>query len=240
MSTPLRDQYNRVSAASVKKHTGKDWRGWFTILEKRGAGGWEHRELVAYLAREHKLTPWWQQMVAVGFEIYTGRRIEGRNLKGTWSATISKAMWRPAREVWNFMMGAEGLPLWLEPLDGFRLVKGATFEIAGGVFGEVRGFLTPRRLRLRLQDTEQPRPWTLQLWVIDRPGGRSIIVFTPEGLASARERLRQRERWRAACERLAAALPPRNKTPAAPKKSRASQGEKPRARTRRAPRSPLK
>lgn len=212
MAAPLKETYNRVSTDSVKKHTGKDWSAWFALLEKRGASSFTHQEIVAYLAQKQKLTPWWQQVVAVGFEIHAGLRVEGRNLKGSWSATISKALWRPQREVWDFMMSEEGLADWLEPLEGLRLVKGATFEAPDGIFGEVRSFLAPQRLRLRFQDAEIPKPWTLQVWVIARPQGRSIVVFTPEGLSSARERQKQREQWRAAVERLATKLPPITKT----------------------------
>ncbi len=49
----------RVSNKSVLKCTGRPWRAWIQLLNGVGAQHWPHREIVLYLKKEHKLTPWW-------------------------------------------------------------------------------------------------------------------------------------------------------------------------------------
>lgn len=213
MSHQAAPNYARVSNESVRKHTGRDWPKWFQLLGSARAENWDHRTLVGYLAEKHRLTPWWRQMVAIGYEIYLGKRVEGRNLKGKWSATITKSIPIKARALWDFMMSAEGLALWLEPLESFQLRTGATFECIGGEFGEVRTFLAPKRLRLKMRDTERPEAWILQVWVVAKPGGKCILVFTPENLATGRERESQRIRFQKAAAQIAAEISRQVETP---------------------------
>lgn len=188
MSLPIRDQYARISSASVEKHTGKNWAQWFQLLEKQGASQMKHQALVAHLVRKYKLSLWWRQMVATGYEIHIGRKVEGRSEKGTWSLTVSKSILASQKRLWDFMISDEGQALWLKPLTPFTLIRGANFEIEGGQFGELRTFKKPDRLRLRIEDTELEKPWTFNVWTVKRPQDKSILVFTPEGLPTARMR----------------------------------------------------
>ena len=51
----------RMSDEAVKERTGKTWLEWFKILDKAGAKKWRHQDISAYLAKTHKVGPWWAQ-----------------------------------------------------------------------------------------------------------------------------------------------------------------------------------
>lgn len=64
----------RISDAAVEAKTGKNWRQWFAILDAAGAMKMNHKEIVAYLSKKHRVEPWWQQMVTVTYEQTRGMR----------------------------------------------------------------------------------------------------------------------------------------------------------------------
>lgn len=46
-----------ISAAAVKKATGKDW-AWCAALDKAGAAKWTHAEIAAHLSEKCEVPPW--------------------------------------------------------------------------------------------------------------------------------------------------------------------------------------
>jgi uncharacterized protein YndB with AHSA1/START domain len=57
-----------VSTDAVARRTGKTWDDWFEVLDSAGAATLDQRGIVAILAQKHGIGPWWQQMIAVGYE----------------------------------------------------------------------------------------------------------------------------------------------------------------------------
>jgi hypothetical protein len=195
-------QYNRISGPSVKKGTGKDWKEWVSILEKSGARGLTHKEIVAFLKKRYKLTPWWQQSVTLGFEIHIGRRVEGRNERGEHALTATKSLPVPQKDVWKFLNSEKGVRVWLQPMSDFELKKGMSFEREGGIFGEVRTCKAPLRARIAWQDIEWLKPSILQIYVVPRPKGKSILVFNHEKIMKARDRDELRAHWKNVLNRI--------------------------------------
>ena len=54
----------------MREATGRGWEEWLESLDAAGALDWEHKEIVAYLEREHPevTSGWWRQSIAVGYE----------------------------------------------------------------------------------------------------------------------------------------------------------------------------
>lgn len=208
---PVIESLSRISRASVLKHTKKDWNEWITILDRAEARSWSHQELTRFLRARHHLTPWWQQCVAIGYETHIGRRIEGQNLKGEFSVTVTKSLHVDQKTAWARLVSSEGLEAWLRPLSPVALGPKETFETEDGFFGEVRVFKKGERFRLRWQDPDWPKHSVVQLMILPRPKGRdgkgrSIFVVMHEGLANARIRESMRARWREAIDRYMAPL----------------------------------
>jgi hypothetical protein len=57
-----------VSTDAVARRTGKTWDDWFEVLDNAGAATLDQRGIIAILAQKHGIGPWWQQMIAVGYE----------------------------------------------------------------------------------------------------------------------------------------------------------------------------
>jgi uncharacterized protein YndB with AHSA1/START domain len=201
------EKVGRVTSQSVFKCTGQTWDQWVEILTNQGAASWSHKEIVAYLKKKHKLGPWWQQGVATGFEQVIGRKIEGRNEKGEYSLTAGKTFPVEAKLLWNYLFSTEGLLVWLKPLSGFQLEKGFVYETEGGVFGEVRTFKSPERLRLTWQESDGERSTVVQLYVRKRPGGKSVLWVQHEKIRDGREKTRLRAHWKQVLEDLISQFP---------------------------------
>ncbi|MEK7357274.1 MAG: SRPBCC domain-containing protein, partial [Bdellovibrionota bacterium] len=191
---------------SVKKHTRKTWDEWISILTKAGAERLEHGEIANLLKKKYKLTNWWQHVVAGGFEIHIGRKVEGRNAKGRWSLTATKSIHYAAGDVWKFLVSDEGQRTWLRALDPVTIEPKTTFETDDGFFGEIRTMKKGERVRLSWNDPDWDRHSFVQMYLVKRPAEKCLVAFMHTDLpdASARDRLRQR--WKDVLDALVGAL----------------------------------
>lgn len=186
----------RVSGESVLKGSGRDWDQWINLLQKAGAESWTHQEMVAFLKKKYKLIPWWQQGVAYGFQVATGRRADGQNLKGLYSVTATGTFPINNRELWKLLCSSEGLEAWLKPLSPFPLEVGQSYECEGGVYGEVRTMKSPVRVRLSWREEDWPKNSSVQIYVGHREGKKSMLAIMHEGLTTALQREQLRTRWK--------------------------------------------
>lgn len=200
------ESLGRTTTQSVEKHTGKDWDYWIGVLEKSRAENLNHKEIVSLLKTKFKLKPWWQQIVATGFEVHTGKKKEGQNAKGEYSVTVTKTINVSHKKLWKFLFSPIGLQCWLKPMSDFYAQKGETFEVNGGVFGEVRTIKPLNNIRLRWEDGDWPKKTVLQVHLVPRPKDKSILVFTHEQLANPRIREKQRAYWKQAADEIVSVL----------------------------------
>src|SRR5260370_35521225 len=82
MAKTTGDKFNGISSDAVQARTGKTWPEWFQILDAAGARQMTHQEIVAVLATQHGIGPWWQQMVTVGYEQGRGKRVKHQTTGG--------------------------------------------------------------------------------------------------------------------------------------------------------------
>lgn len=189
---------------SVLKHTGRDWRKWIEILNKEGAAHLDHKGIKALLKKKYKLKPWWQQGVATGYEVHIGRRIEGQNLKGEYTVTVTKTFPVEQKKLWKELISPDGQAIWLSPLSPFEIKPKNTFEIRGGIFGGVRTMKAPERLRMSWQDTEWPKPTILNVHVLPRPDKKCLLVFSHDSIKDPRTKEKLRLHWKTAATQLLA------------------------------------
>jgi uncharacterized protein YndB with AHSA1/START domain len=153
---------------------------------------------VAFLKKRHRLSQWWQQVVTGGYEIIIGRRIEGQNLKGESSLVASRTFAMAPLAVWKMLESKDGQAIWLKPLSDFEFKAGRVYESEGGVYGEIKTLKKPNRVRMSWQEDGWAKASTLQIALVARPKGKSILVFQQDGLLSPRLRDDLRERWKEA------------------------------------------
>jgi hypothetical protein len=103
----------RMSDEAVKKGTGKTWAQWLKILDKAGAKNWKHQEISAYLAKTHKVGPWWCQMVAVPYEQARGIREKFQKCDGQFAASGSRALDVPIAKLYQSWIDEKLRRRWL-------------------------------------------------------------------------------------------------------------------------------
>lgn len=92
-----------ITTAAVEKATARSWVDWFDVLDKAGAKSWPHAEIAQWLQKKHKVNDWWSQMVTVGYEQITGRRVKNHKNEG-FEISVSKTIAAPvavAFEAWK-------------------------------------------------------------------------------------------------------------------------------------------
>jgi hypothetical protein len=80
-----------ISDAAVRARTGKDWKGWFGILDRAAATRLGHAQIAAMLVRRHHLRPWWSQMVTVEYERSRGLRARHQTAQG-YAVAVSRTV----------------------------------------------------------------------------------------------------------------------------------------------------
>ncbi len=80
-----------MSDGVVKTRTGRDWAGWFAVLDKTGAAALAHRDIAHLLAARHRVPHWWSQMITVEYERARGLRARHQTTAG-FSVAISKTL----------------------------------------------------------------------------------------------------------------------------------------------------
>ena len=80
-----------ISDAAVKARTGKDWAGWFAVLDRAGAASLDHKSIVTLLSQAHGVPAWWRQMVAVEYERARGLRARHQTATG-YSVAVSRTL----------------------------------------------------------------------------------------------------------------------------------------------------
>jgi hypothetical protein len=110
-----------MSDAAVKAKTGKTWRQWFTLLDRAGGRAMTHKEIVAWLVKNHAVRPWWQQMVTVTYEQARGLR-EKHQTAGGYQVSCSKTFNESVGRLFRAWKEPEIRERWLED-PGFELRK---------------------------------------------------------------------------------------------------------------------
>jgi hypothetical protein len=188
---------NKVSSKSVHKNTGKNWDQWIKILDDAGARNLTHKEIVAFVVKKYKLSLWWRQWVTSGYEVYIGRKIEGRNDKGEYATVATKSFAVEQKKLWRFLLSPEGQKIWLKPLTPIKFHLKEPYEAEGGIFGEIRTMKAPERMRLTWQDTDWEKASVVQLLCHARPNGKTMLGFQHEKLKDARLKKQMLEHWKA-------------------------------------------
>ncbi|WP_414938559.1 SRPBCC domain-containing protein [Amycolatopsis sp. cmx-11-51] len=108
-------------------------------------------------------------------------------------------------QVWDFLVGREGVEIWLGPGTELGHALGTAYETANGTTGEIRARTEGDKLRL----TWRPKDWdhdsTLQI-TVSGTEQKSTLRFQQEWLTGTDEREEQRAYWTDVTERVVAAL----------------------------------
>lgn len=199
------DNYEGISNEAVLKATKKTWDEWGKLLDESGGKKLNHRELVQIVTDTGLVSPWWAQMVTVGYEKSRGLRVLGQTADAGYQIGVQKTINLPADILWKEMLLGSLLPIWLNDSSNFKPEVGYKF-IAGSISGEVRTLDERKKIRMRYQDAKNQKPTTLQLYFMPSGQDKTSLRFHQEKLASQKERQRMKEYWQEVCAKIEATL----------------------------------
>ncbi|MDY7100597.1 MAG: SRPBCC domain-containing protein [Actinomycetota bacterium] len=119
-----------------------------------------------------------------------------------WQIGVSRTVAADLGAVWDLLVSAEGLALWLGEGVDVPLVTGQQYETAAGTVGEVRSLRPYDRVRITWQPADRPQPATVQIAVRQAANGCSVRFHT-ERLDSSDEREVMRVHWKRVAAELA-------------------------------------
>lgn len=198
-------QPKRVSNKALLKATGKDWTGWFQILDEKGAAKMTHKEIAAMLLNDGFLSPekaWWAQGITVAYEFEHGRRVVGETLDAGFNIGVQKTLSIRKEKLWDFLMSEYGRALWLGGTSAdFLPEKGAAYTVSNGTKGEIRSVSRHERLRLTWQPVGWDLPSTLQLYLLETKD-KTSLRFHQEKLSGPPVREAMKRHWAEVLERI--------------------------------------
>ena len=102
-----------MSDSAISAKTGRSWAEWVEALDGAGAQQWPHRRIAEWVHQQFKISDWWGQTVAVGYERITGLREIGQRRDGTYEASRSRTLPVPVARVYRAFTDARLRKRWL-------------------------------------------------------------------------------------------------------------------------------
>ena len=129
----------------------------------------------------------------------------GKTADAGWNIGVSRTLPYAPETVWDFLVGRDGVAIWLGPGVELPREPGAEYETANGTVGEVRSYVENDRVRLTWRPSDWDHDSTVQVR-LSGAGAKTTLRFHQEWLADAEEREEQRAYWQDVTERVVAAL----------------------------------
>lgn len=171
---------------AVARATGRDWDGWFALLDARSADQpcHDHADTARWLHEEHGLTGWWSQAVTVAWERSRGHRAANQKSDG-FAVSVSRTIAAAPDAITAWFTHDALRDRWLEP----------------GMLG-IRAVRPGRSARFDVHDGAG----RLALWLAPRANGRTVVQLQHERLESSDAVERWRAFWHDRLARLEATL----------------------------------
>jgi hypothetical protein len=174
---------NGIGDEAVRAKTGRTWAEWVATLDAAGGRTMGHAEIAALLHQKFGVPGWWTQMVTVGYEQMTGKRLPRQKADG-FAASASKTMSVSPAAAFEAFSDPRARAAWL----GDELT--------------IRKATAPKSLRITCQDGKTH----LDVNIYPKGARKTQVTLQHTKLASAREAARMKKYWAEALRRLEEAL----------------------------------
>ena len=108
-----------ISDDALKAKTGCTWTRWVWALDAVQAHTWTHREIAQYAHEKYKISSWWAQSVAVGYERIKDLRLKGQQRGGEFRASKSKVFPVPVSRLFRCFGDRRARARWLPGVNLF-------------------------------------------------------------------------------------------------------------------------
>ena len=170
----------KIGDEAVQAKTGKNWQGWFAVLDKAHAKKMNHTEIATYLYEKQKLDSWWAQMVAVTYEQVRGLR-QKYERPGGYEISVSKVIPVPLSSLYKSWMDEKVRGSWLKE-------KGLT----------VRKSITNKSMRVTWGDNKT----SLEVYFCPKGDSKAQVVVQHTKLANLTEAEKMKKYWKEKLEKL--------------------------------------
>ena len=170
---------NGIRDEAVRAKTGRTWTEWIATLDAAGARDMAHSEIATLLHERFGVPGWWTQMVTVGYEQATGKRVPRQKADG-FAASASKTMSGSPEAAFKAFNDPRARAAWLSD------------ELT------IRKATAPKSLRITCQDGKTH----LDVGIYPKGPGKTQVTLQHTKLATAREAARMKKYWGEALERL--------------------------------------
>jgi uncharacterized protein YndB with AHSA1/START domain len=174
----------RMSDIAVKAKTGKNWKDWFSVLDKAGARKMNHQEIVKLVSEKHDVGPWWRQMVTVTYEQARGLREKHPKSDG-YQISVSRTVNAPLIRLYKSFANAKSRSSWLG--ENGLVVRTAT---------------TDKSMRVTWSDKQT----SLEINFYPKATDKSQVVVQHSKLPDAKSSATMKTYWGKALDRLRASL----------------------------------
>ncbi len=175
-----------MSDAAVRSKTGCTWASWVRTLDHHGADAWPHGAIAEYIRDKYDVSPWWTQMVTVGYERIRGLRERGQRRDGRFEASKSKVFAVPVSRLYRAFHDRRTRERWLA--DASFTVRKATPN---------------RSLRLTWSDGT-----SVEAWFTARGAAKSQVQVQHVRLADQAAAVHAKAYWSERLDALGAVLTP--------------------------------
>jgi uncharacterized protein YndB with AHSA1/START domain len=173
-------RFNGIGSDAVRAKTGLGWEDWLAVLDAAGAKELTHQEIVAILAKEHQVGPWWRQMVTVGYEQARGLPAK-HEVKGGFQISRHKTIAAPVSVAFDAWKVKRKRNRWL-----------ANPDI------EIRTAKENKSLRITWIDGNT----NVEVLFADKGDGKARVGVEHSKLATAKDAERMKKYWGEQLERL--------------------------------------
>lgn len=168
-----------TSSEAAEKATGKPWSEWMTLLDEAGGRSMSHKEIVAWLGRNHRVSAWWMQQIAVAYENSRGLR-QKHEMPDGYQISRSRTISAAADTLYDAWLGEAARARWLPD---------ATFS--------VRKSTPHKSIRLAWDDGSH-----VEVRLADKGAGKTTVTVQHNKLPDGDAAEQMKGYWAEALERL--------------------------------------
>ncbi len=172
-----------TSSEAAEKATGKPWAEWMVLLDAAGGREMTHKAIVAHLAANFDVSPWWQQQIAVGYEQSRGLRAKHEMAEG-YQISRSRTLAATAERVYVAWLDHDARRIWLP--DGEITIRNATPH---------------KSIRLAWRDDSR-----VEVRLVEKDEGRTTVTVQHNKLPDSETAEAMKRYWAAALDKLQAYL----------------------------------
>ena len=196
---------NSLSEESVKSATGRTWKEWFAILDKRGGTAQGRRLITDFLYGECKLDIWWCATLNVEYEAARGAVEKDSRPKG-YMICATKTIAAPVDKAYDSWITSEALNRWFSTKNKGEVVDGGRYSNADGDAGLFKRVRKNKDLRFTWENAAHTPGSIVDVTFQDKGKGKTLITVTHDRIQTRPEADGLREGWGQALDRLKTVL----------------------------------